>query len=152
MTDLHIHDTDLVTYLFGKPRAVSSSGLVRQGRVDSIRTIYDYARLSPLLSAEAGWINAPSLQFEHGYDAFFEDATCHFNSSHAPRPVLFARRGRRELRLAARDGFQNELQAAVEAVRRGRAPKSLSATAALLSLTVCRAEERSVRCGKKVRI
>jgi predicted dehydrogenase len=152
VTDLHIHDTDFITYLFGKPRAVESRALLRRGRVDFIRTVYDYSRPAPLLSAAAGWINAPALPFEHGYDAFFEKATCHFNSSHAPRPVLFEGTGRRELELAPADGFQREIEAAAAAVASGRVPPTLCSETALASLTITRAEERSARSGKRVRL
>ena len=149
VVDLHIHDTDFINYLFGKPRQVQSSGLVRSGRVDYIRTVYEYAKSGPLLTSEGGWINAPGLPFEHGYDAFFEKGTCHFNSTRTPQPVLFGKRSSRSLKPRATDAFRDELKAAVEGVRARRAPESLSAKNAALSLQICKAEERSVRSGRK---
>jgi predicted dehydrogenase len=158
VVDLHIHDTDFLRYLFGTPRAVSSSGLIRKGRVDFIRTAYELdgaprrRERSPLLAAEAGWINAPALSFEHGYDAFFERATCHYDSTRCAKPVLFGAKGREEIDLPAGDGFQKEIQAAADAVRRGKAPASLDAGAALASLRVCLAEERSARTSRRVEV
>ncbi len=151
VVDLHIHDTDFIIHLFGKPGAVSSHGLVRGGRVDFLRTVYRYgATGAPLISSEAGWINASGLPFAHGYDAFFEDATCHFDSARSGEPVLYGKQGRRVHSLGERDAFHDELQAAVNAVRSGKVPSRLSAESAAVSLEVCRAEEKAARTGKTV--
>jgi predicted dehydrogenase len=152
VVDLHIHDTDFILFLFGKPRAVASSGLVRKGRVDFIRTVYHYGRGSPLLSSEAGWINSSGLPFKHGYDAYFEGGTLQFDSSRSPAPVLFDGKGPKELKLPRADGFREELQAAVDGVKEGSAPRSLSALSAALSLEVCRAEEKSAKTGNVVKL
>jgi predicted dehydrogenase len=149
--DLHIHDTDLVNYLFGRPQAVASAGLVEDGRVDFIRTAYLYGPGGPLISAEAGWINAPGLAFQHGYEAYFEKATCRFDSARSPAPVLYGPRGARDLELPAADPFGAELDLAARAIRAGKAPAELSAAAAASSLEICRAEERSARTGRTVR-
>ena len=148
VVDLHIHDTDFVTYVFGKPRSVQSSGLVRNGRVDFIRTTYRGKRGGPLVTSAGGWINAAGLPFEHGYDAFFAGGTVHYDSSRTPRPILYGPKGQRELALRGGDGFQRELQAAVDAVHAGRTPDTLSPATALLSLRICQAEERSARTGR----
>jgi predicted dehydrogenase len=150
VVDLHIHDTDFVLHLQGQPRAVTSHGLLRNGRIDFIRTAYHWGRSAPLITAEAGWINAPALPFTHGYDAFFERATISYDSHRAPEPLLFAGKGSRPLRLKAPEAFQAELQAAADSVRSGRAHAQLSAASAAASLAVCRAEERSARTGKRV--
>jgi predicted dehydrogenase len=150
--DLHIHDTDFIVNLFGCPGAVRSSALVEDGRIDYLRTTYDYGDPSRLLSAEGGWINAPSLPFRHGYDAYFEKATVHFDSERSPRPVIHGTKRREEAKLEARDGFRVELQTAVDAVRSGKAPRDLSAEQAAISLEVCRAEEAAAVTGKAVRL
>ena len=150
--DLHIHDTDFMVHLFGRPRAVRSSALVEGGRIDYLRTVYDYGDSSRLLSAEGGWINAPALPFCHGYDACFEKATVHFDSERSPNPVVHGARGKQEAKLEARDGFRVEIQTAVDAVRTGKAPRDLSAEQAAISLEVCRAEESAAMTGKAVRL
>ena len=147
--DLHIHDTDFIVHLFGKPNAVSSNGLVDKRGVNFIRTTYHGKVKGPLLSAEAGWLNAPGLPFEHGYDAFFEKGTVHFNSSTAQKPLLYTSAGRAARKLAIKpvNGFARELQAAIQSVRAGKVDPLLKAAGAADSLTVCNAEERSVRSG-----
>ena len=150
--DLHIHDTDFVVHLLGAPRAVSSRGLVRDDRVDSIRTSYDYGSDGPLVTSEAGWINAPSLPFEHGFDAYFEKATIQYNSTTCPQATVFGARKSSPLRVGKKDGFEAELGAAIRSVRDGAVDPRLSAASAAQSLSVCLAEERSARSGRTVAI
>ncbi|MBN1443045.1 MAG: Gfo/Idh/MocA family oxidoreductase [Planctomycetes bacterium] len=152
VVDLHIHDTDFIVNLLGKPRAVTSSALVNSGQVDFLRTIYNFESGGTLASAEAGWINVPSLAFEHGYDAYFERATVRFNSTTGPLPKIFTNRSVQELRLPGGDGFQKEIQAAVDSVRTGAVHPLLSADAAAASLEICLAEQKSALTGKTVRV
>lgn len=152
VVDLHIHDTDLVVHLLGKPQAVSSSGLVRNGRVDFLRTVYLGLDGGALVSSEAGWINAPGLAFVHAYDAYFEHATCHFDSSRGPAPRLYGKKGWKDVVCPGGDGFRAELDAAVRAVQAGQPAPGLDAASALASLEVCLAEEKSVRTGRAVRL
>ena len=152
--NLHIHDTDFVVHLLGKPRSVTSSGLVDAHGLNFIRTVYHRGKKGPLLSSEGGWINAPGLPFEHGFDAFFEKATLHYSSSNAPTPRLYTTSGSkmRELKIKPGDAFRLEIQAAVDSVRSGKVDPRLSAKSAATSLAVCAAEERSARNGKKVEV
>lgn len=150
--DLHIHDTDFAVHLFGKPKAVTSQGIVSNRRVEAIRTAYHFGRRSPLVTSEAGWINAPALPFEHGYDAYFDKATIQFNSTSRPRPTVYSSGKPKDLRLPRGDGFARELEAAAESVRRGKVHPLLSARSAATSLAVCRAEEKSAIRGSKVEL
>ncbi len=153
VVDLHIHDTDFLGHLFGKVRAVTSTGISRNSQVHFIRTTYHFGKSrnrAPLITAEAGWINAPSLAFEHGYDAFLEKATIHFNSSHCPKPRLYGLRKEKQLPVPKGNPFRSELQAAVDSVRDDKVHPFLRADSAADSLNVCLAEEKSVRTGKTV--
>lgn len=149
VVDLHIHDTDFIVHLAGKPAAVSSTGLVDEKGVNFIRTTYHHAAKGPLLSSEGGWLNAPGLAFEHGYDAYFEKGTVHFNSSTAPQPRLYTTVNEEVCKLDVKpvDGFCRELQTAIDSVKCGKVDALLQATSAADSLAVCKAEERSVRSG-----
>jgi len=68
LLDLHIHDTDMVLYLMGKPASVTSFGTQF-----NISTLYEYT--STVVYAEASWRDQASFPFFSGYDAFFENAT-----------------------------------------------------------------------------
>ena len=50
--DLHIHDTDFVNYLFGRPQGVSSTGVIGEGgMINHVLTQYHYPG-GPAVSAE----------------------------------------------------------------------------------------------------
>ena len=152
IVDLHIHDTDFTVHLFGKPHAVTARGVSRNGQIDYIRTVYDYGADQPLLSSEAGWINAQSLAFEHSYEVFFERATIFFNSTHCPRPTVYGPRSATNLPLPKGDPFRKEIQAAVDSIRKRRVHPLLAAESATTSLAVCLAEQKSALTKKRVAI
>src|SRR5262249_15186888 len=55
LLDLHVHDTDFVCHLFGRPKSVSSQGCRgRNGRTDHVMTQYQYDDI-PIVIAEGGW-------------------------------------------------------------------------------------------------
>lgn len=143
VVDLHIHDTDFIVHLFGKPESVTARGLVEEGEIQSIRTVYEYGAEGPLVTAEAGWINAAGLPFEHGYDAYFEGATVHFDSSYCPVPRVYRKHEEGKVPLPKGDGFVRELQAAVDSVREGSIHPFLRAEGALAALEVTEKESKA---------
>lgn len=69
--DFHIHDTDFIHALLGKPETVSSR-LIDDGKQTSyIFTHYQYPDVE--VRAEGGWVKG-SLAFNFGYEAIFEEA------------------------------------------------------------------------------
>lgn len=153
--DLHIHDTDFVNFLFGKPRAVSSGGVVdaKSGQVVYLNTNYEYGRRDVTVSAYSGAVATSGLPFEHGYDAYFEKATIAYNSTHCPKVTIVDAKGRRtHPKLAFPDAFTGELQEAVNAIASGKPSRLIHAQSARDSLAICLAEVESVRRGRSVRI
>lgn len=70
--DLHIHDTDFLVHLLGKPEAVDSRyDETPDYRSSFMRTRYAYGA-GLWVEAESGWFNS-SLPFEAGYRAVFDD-------------------------------------------------------------------------------
>jgi predicted dehydrogenase len=153
--DLHIHDTDFVNFLFGKPRAVSSTGVVdtRSGQAIYVATNYDLGRCDLAVSAYSGAVATKGLPFEHGYDAYFEKATIAHNSTHCPKVTVVDAKGKKSHpRLAFPEAFAGELQEAVNTVASGRASRLISAQSARDSLEVCLAEIRSARTGMTIKL
>ena len=66
--DAHIHDTDILYYLLGKP-----AGVYTAGSAFCCTSLYDYGA-DLLVSAAASWKNASSYPFSPGYEAAFEKA------------------------------------------------------------------------------
>ncbi len=74
--DLHIHDTDFIMFLLGKPIAVKSSGLEDGDTISYISTQYVYEGM--VVEAEGGWYNAP-IPFNMTFRAVFERALLEFD-------------------------------------------------------------------------
>ncbi|MGN0867292.1 MAG: Gfo/Idh/MocA family protein [Oligosphaeraceae bacterium] len=55
--DLHLHDTDFFLSLLGRPKAISSTGIVTapRGGIQESLSQYDYGEEGPLVAAEGSW-------------------------------------------------------------------------------------------------
>lgn len=77
LLDLHLHDTDLVRYFFGRPKTVTSFG-VRGFRsdngIDHVVTRYDFGDGSLVLT-EGGWDPAKTTPFEMSFQIVCEKGT-----------------------------------------------------------------------------
>jgi len=152
--DLHIHDSDFVQYLFGMPKAVFSRGLIGEnGDVEYIFTHYIFDDADLCVSAESGMIAMPGLTFEHGYAVYFERATVRFDSLWGNPPLLFTSDGKKkQVKVAQKDAFVEELSYAVKCVSKSVEPEIISGEAARNSLLICLKEKESVLTGKLVEV
>ncbi len=81
--DLHIHDTDYLLYLLGRPKAVSSVGARGQaGNLVHIATQYIYD--GPAVTAEGGWAMTESFGFEMSFHLMLERATVIYDLTRQP--------------------------------------------------------------------
>ena len=81
--DLHLHDTDFVCHLFGRPRAVSSfgvRGVASDSGIDHIMTVYDFGD-GKLITAEGGWCAPKNVPFEMSFQIVCEKATLKLDAS-----------------------------------------------------------------------
>ncbi|MBN1864821.1 MAG: Gfo/Idh/MocA family oxidoreductase [Victivallales bacterium] len=79
LLDLHLHDTDFIRFMFGRPKAVTSFGVnsVRsRGGTDHIITNYHFDDC--LIAAEGGWCANKKVPFEMSFQMIFERATVRF--------------------------------------------------------------------------
>jgi len=152
VVDLHIHDTDFVQYLFGAPSEVWSSGVVSaSGQIDYLVTEYRFAGRNVCISAQSGAIAQKGIEFEHGFDVYFERAMLKHNSSTTPALELYTADGGKEtLTPRIKDGFVEQLATAIRGVQSGRLPEPLAARGARNSLATVLAEAESVRRGQPV--
>ena len=81
--DLHIHDTDYIHFVFGMPKAVCSHGTVSGTGIRHIQTQYDYGN-GVVISAEGGWLMAPSFGFEMSFTIALEKATIMYDCTREP--------------------------------------------------------------------
>jgi predicted dehydrogenase len=148
--DLHIHDTDFINYIFGRPRRVCSRGVISEnGSIEHVVTQYVYPG-GPLVSAEGSWLHQGG--FSMGFSLNFERATLESDFAQGGAWRL-SETGKKTREVAWRgpDGYDAEIRYFADCVARGVPPEVVTARDALTTLQICEAEEKSVRAGARER-
>lgn len=148
--DLHIHDTDFVNFLFGRPASVFSSGVVGAGEsVDHVVTQYNYPG-GPVVYAEGGWLLPKG--FSMAYSILCEKAALDFDLARGADALQVTEQGQepRTVSCEGPDGYGGEVAYVVECVRNRTAPSVVTARDGLTALEICEAEEKSVKTGQVV--
>lgn len=149
--DLHIHDSDFVIYLFGKPKTVFSrgSGDSRKGFAHIVTT-YDYGK-SNLIMAEGAWEYAPGFKFSMTFRVAMEKATLELGADGVLQ--LHGLDGSSSVvPVASGDGYGHELQHFVDCIAHRRATTVVPPESALQSLRLIEAEIESAATGKPVKV
>lgn len=164
MIDLHIHDTDFILYLLGKPAQVYATGQ-KQGddpyHMNYISANFVYPD-GPTVSAQSGAITMKGRVFQHQYEAYFERATiAHgFATDPAEADPGQHQSGTQQLTVYHQDGsvsfpevnlpeaFAAQLEHAAECAAAGRRSKWIDATCARDSLAVVHLEAESALTGR----
>jgi predicted dehydrogenase len=148
--DLHIHDTDFVQFLFGRPQSVFSSGVIRPGgSVDHVATHYLYTE-GPSVHAEGSWLLTKGFNME--YTLHCERATLDFDLARGAEAMHVTEEGKpmQTITYDGPDGYGNETRYVVECVQKRGRPQTVTAQDGLTALEICEAEEKSVQTGKVV--
>jgi predicted dehydrogenase len=152
LLDLHIHDTDFVQFLFGRPRAVFSTGLARDGGFpDHVVTQYLYPG-GPVVHAEGGWLLARG--FHMSYTLHCERATLDYNLARGADALHVLEPGKdpQVFKADEPDGYGAEIRYLIDAILSGQAPKVVTAQDGLNAIEVCEAEAKSVHTGNIVEL
>jgi len=150
--DLHIHDTDFVNYLFGRPASVFSNGVVGQGgSINHVVTQYHYPG-GPAVYAEGSWLMAQG--FNMAFTLQCERATLDFDLARGDDAMMVTEAGQKPQakNCAGADGYGAEIRYFVDCVANRRAPQIVTARDGLTALEICEAEEQSVRTGAIVKL
>jgi len=150
--DLHIHDTDFVNFLFGRPQKVFSTGITdAHGNIDHVVTQYIYPN-GPVVHAEGSWLLSDG--FNMAFTLYCEKATIDFDLARGAGALQIARPGKtqRMLKPAGIDGYSAEIRYFVNCVARGEKPSVVTAHDCVTTLEILQAEEKSVRSGKPVAV
>jgi len=151
--DLHIHDTDFIGYLFGRPESVQSGGVISEsGAINHVVTRYNYPG-GPLVSAEGSWLHQGGFSMD--FALHFERATIESDFAKGGAGawrISEAGKPPREKIWRGPDGYDAEIRYFVDSVLRGARPEVVTAQDALTTMQICEAEEKSVRTGTKVRL
>jgi predicted dehydrogenase len=150
--DLHIHDTDFVQFLFGRPRRVFSTGVTdAAGSINHVVTQYVYPG-GPAVSAEGGWLLTKG--FNMGYTLHCERATLDFDLSRGANAMQVIEEGQppRFVTYDGPDGYGEEIRYLVECAQAGRRPTVVTAQDGVTALEICEAEEKSLKTGNVVEL
>lgn len=152
--DLHVHDTDFVQHLFGKPKSVFSQGYSKvSGAIDHVVTQY-VVEGGAAVSAEGSWAMTSGFGFNMAYTIQFEKATLDYDFSRTDEPLrLFIDGGETHvIKLTGSDGYVGELQYLADIISQNKSPDTVKAIDGLNSVLICEAEEKSALTGEVVSV
>ena len=150
--DLHIHDTDVVNHLFGRPASVFSSGvLAASGAINHVVTQYEFPG-GPAVYAEGGWLL--NQGFNMSYTLLCEQATIDFDLSRGADALKVSETGKepRVVDAGGGDGYSKEIEYMLECVAKRQPPTVVCALDGVTALEICEAEEQSIRSGAPVKL
>ena len=142
--DLHVHDVDLLNYLFGKPDSVFSQGFNgKSGGNEAVFTQYNYSN-GPIAVAEGSW--AYPAGFKMAYTAVFEKGKLEYDSSQVPHLTL-TRLGKHDpevVKVPEGDGYDHEYNYFIDCLKTDTLPEKMTAKSARQSIKIGLAEAKSI--------
>ncbi len=150
--DLHVHDVDMILFLFGFPKSVRSRGIMeRDGSISHISTIYSYD--DKLVTSTGGWICTDSFGFNARAFYILEKATIELDISKDPVVMVYPDDGEKyPLALPDGDGYYYELKDFAEGVERGELSGIVTPESAYDSVKLCLAEIESVKRKEEIEL
>jgi predicted dehydrogenase len=164
--DLHIHDTDFVHHLLGRPLAVTSVGTKDKEGWNHIFTTYRFKGVA--VTAEGGWNYPAKWGFVMAFQCVFERGTVEYDSSANPtltvtlqdqarQPLPFTQPSAGQSssgvgNVSSLGGYFNELKSFIDDLENGRKPKLATARQAAESVRTVAAEIRSLETGRTVKL
>ena len=150
LLDLHIHDTDIILHLFGRPENVYSRGIMSpKGGTAHVSTLYGYP--DKVIYATGGWMAMPSYGFVMRAFVEFERATAELDFSREDILRIHPAEGESYApALDADDGYYHELVEYANALDTGKSSGIITPEDAAQTVEVCLLEERSVVEGRPI--
>ena len=108
--DLNVHDTDVVRWIFGEPKAVKVDAHRRGKCVDHFTVSYSYKDV--FVTSEASWAASPTFAFQFGYRVMFEKATVVYDPWRKDALTVYPeRRAPYPAKIKAASPYANEIKA-----------------------------------------
>ena len=141
--DLHIHDADFITWCFGAPDSVSSTGSLRH-----VSTHYRFHGGPAHVVAEGGQDHAPGFGFRMRFLVAFEHAAAEFDLGRSPQLTLFRNGTSETIPTDGPSGYEAEIAHFIEAVRDPSISLKATLDDAHLVTRVLTAERQSLKSGQ----
>ncbi len=149
--DLHIHDTDYLLYLLGRPQAVYSRGSRGPGRgVVHVATEYVYGD-GQVATAEGSWAVMPLFGFQMSFILVLSSATLVYDCNQSPSLKVYPREGEAfSPTLAEGDGYTRQVEHFARRVRGEACDVVTTVESSRESVEMVLAEIESMQTGKIV--
>lgn len=142
--DLHVHDVDLINWMFGMPEKVSSISTDFRTKFNSISTRYFYDGF--YVTADCDWSFGESFGFRRGYTALFETATVEMKDS--GEVVISPIEGEaRVVDLAMKDPYVEEMKYFINAIEEDSEIEIIAPQSTKETLDIVLAEMKSAEEG-----
>jgi predicted dehydrogenase len=163
MLDLHVHDAHFIRLLFGMPKAVTTSGRLKNGLAEFWHSQFDYGPRGPVVQTTSGTVQQPSRPFNHGFEIHLERATLMFDfavidgkGGYLCPPTLLTSADRVE-RPQLADGdpmnaFVAEVGEVVRCIKTGAQSQILDARLAKDAIHLCQRQTESLQSRRPERI
>ncbi len=150
--DLHIHDTDMVNFLFGMPKAVTSSAAYSEsGAMQYISTLYDVGGAA--VTAEGSWAMNQTMGFEAGYVVTFEKAVVILDGKREKPLCVYPAKGETFVpELAPGEGYEYEIKWFLDVLRGKKVPCVITPEQSRDSVRIVDAEKKSAKIGRTVKV
>ncbi len=148
--DLHIHDTDMVHFLFGMPKGVTSAATYNaDGVMTFIKSAYDVG--GPAVTSEGCWAMTQSFGFRATYMLTFEKAVVEMDTGSGDVMKVYPARGKPFVpKLKKGDGYQYEIEWFAAKLRGEKVESVITPEQSRDSVRIVDAEKRSAASGRRV--
>lgn len=166
LVDLHIHDTDFLLYLLGKPISLLSVASKSSLKYSHVFTTFLFSD-DVVAFAEGGWDMPDNFSFTMGFTANFERGAVEFNSRYQKSLAIY-RSGEEveypevkiELQASAETGgnisdlggYFSEIRYFVDCVENDRMPTLASGESVRDSLKIVLSELESIKSGRLIKL
>jgi len=143
--DMHVHDTDFVYWLFGRPAAVTSVG-----SIEHLHTQYHFDNGPCVVTAEGGWVAPGAFPFRIRCTVEFEHAVVDYDLAR-DNTLTVSRADRVEaIPFTQPSAYEGEVRHFIEACAAGKRPLRATIDDALAVTGILEAERRSLETGERV--
>lgn len=136
--DLHVHDADVICWLFGQPVSVVATGSNMH-----VTALYRFAGGPERITAEGGWMTTPGFPFRMRYTVQFERAVADWDLSRTDKLLLTTTSGTTAVPLPDESAYDREVAAFILAIVHG-GPAPVTLADALLVSRVLEGELASI--------
>ena len=145
--DLHVHDVDLINWIFGAPKAVTAIESEYNDFYDCVETIYDYED-SRRITAKAEWGLPEGFNFKQGFRVVLENAVIESEDSDFH---IYVYGGEViHIRFPEKDAYLEEIVDFVNCIKENKKSEINNDETVLQSMKIAFAEQESADEKKKV--